>query len=505
MEYWNDGIMEFHKNVNINIPSFQLSIIPFFPITQLPNCPITNIFVYMKQNRIKKEKRLHRMGTEKMLPLIISFSLPSIVSMTAMAIYNVVDTIFVGRLGTEAIAGLTLIMPLQMFVLAFGLLIGVGATSYISRSLGTKEYEQADRSFSSSIFLGILLGMILTVLALTSLRQLLEFIGRNSQVVPQAYEYGYTLAFGIPIMMFNMILSQCARAEGNPNIAMNSQLTGTLLNIGLDPIFIFTLGMGIRGAAVATVIANVFAFIIIAHYFISPKSHLKFKLNRLIPTRQILVELSKAGIPSFARHIAASFVAIITNSLLASYGAFALAIMGINNRFIMIFFMPMIGTGQGYMPIAGYNYGARNLVRVKEAFWKATLLVTGFCTLGWIFVQLFPELCIRIFSDDLEVILQGKASLKMINTLLPLVGFQIIGATTYQAIGNGLAGFILSIARQALVFLPVVILFQRLFGLEGIFLSFPAADLIASLVTAIWLRYTFRLFDTEMSVVPAVE
>jgi len=132
-------------------------------------------------------------------------------------------------------------------------------------------------------------------------------------------------------------------------------------------------------------------------------------------------------------------------------------------------------------------------------------LVTGFCTLGWILVQLFPEFCIKIFSNDPEVILQGKSSLKMINALLPLVGFQIIGATTYQAIGNGLAGFILSIARQALVFLPVVIVFQRLFGLEGIFLSFPAADLIASLVTGVWLQYTFRFFDVEMDVVPAVE
>ncbi len=459
----------------------------------------------MEKEATNKAHRLHRMGTQKMLPLIISFSLPSIISMTAMAIYNVVDTIFVGRLGTEAIAGLTLIMPLQMFVLAFGLLIGVGATSYISRSLGAQDYEQANHTFSNAIFFGLLVSGIVTLLGLTQLRQLLDFIGRNSNVIPQAYEYGFALVFGIPIMMFNMILSQCARAEGNPNIAMNSQLAGTILNIILDPIFIFTLKMGIRGAAVATVIANIIAFTIITAYFLSPRSHLKFQFKMILPVTKILVEMGKAGIPSFARHIAASFVAILTNSLLAGYGAFALAIMGINNRFIMIFFMPMIGTGQGYMPIAGYNYGAKNLARVKEAFWKTTLLVTTFCTLGWILVQLFPEFCIKIFSNDPEVILQGKSSLKMINALLPLVGFQIIGATTYQAIGNGLAGFILSIARQALVFLPVVILFQRLFGLEGIFLSFPAADLIASLITAIWLRYTFRLFDIEMSVVPAIE
>jgi len=433
-----------------------------------------------------------------MLPLIIAFSLPSIISMTAMAIYNVVDTIFVGRLGTDAIAGLTLIMPLQMFVLAFGLLIGVGAASYIARSLGAKDFEQANHSFSSSVFMGLVIGSSVALLGLFFLKGILEFIGRNSTVIPQAYQYGYTLVFGIPIMMFNMILSQCARAEGNPNIAMTSQLAGTLLNVVLDPIFIFTLKLGIRGAALATVIANAIALIIIAQYFISPRSHLSFRFNQILPTKKILEELGKSGIPSFARHTAASLVAMVTNNLLAGYGAYALAIMGINNRFIMMFFMPMIGTGQGYMPIAGYNFGAKNLARVKEAFWKATLLVTSFCALGWVLVQLFPEFFVRIFSRDPEVILLGKSSLKMINALLPLVGFQIIGATTYQAIGNGLAGFILSIARQALVFLPVVILFQQLFGLEGIFLSFPAADLIASVVTAVWLRHTFRLFDREI-------
>lgn len=438
------------------------------------------------------------MGTQKMLPLIISFSLPSIISMTAMALYNVVDTIFVGRLGTEAIAGLTLIMPLQMFVLAFGLLIGVGAMSYISRSLGAREYERANHVFSSVVFLGLIVSALITLLGLSQLKPLLEIIGKNSQAIPQAYDYGFIIVFGIPVMTFNLILSQCARAEGNPNIAMNSQLAGTLLNIVLDPIFIFTLKMGIKGAAAATVIANVIALIIILVYFIGPKSHLKFKVKQIQPTREIIQEVGKAGIPSFTRHIAASFVATLTNTLLAGYGAFALAIMGINNRLVMIFFMPIIGTGQGFMPIAGYNYGAKNLVRVKEAFWTTIKLVTVFCTLGWLLIQVHPEFFVKIFSKDPQVISQGIESLRMINAFLPLVGFQIIGATTYQAIGKGLAGFILSIARQVLVFLPVVLILKVLFGLNGIFLTFPAADAGASLVTALWLRHTFKAFNKKL-------
>lgn len=435
------------------------------------------------------------MGTEKMLPLIISFSLPSIISMTAMALYNVVDTIFVGRLGTEAIAGLTLIMPLQMFMLAFGLLLGVGAMSYISRSLGARQYARANHIFSSVVFLGLIVSIMITLLGIYQLKPLLEIIGKNSQAIPQAYEYGYILVFGIPIMMFNMILSQCARAEGNPNIAMNSQLTGTLLNIALDPVFIFTLKMGIQGAALATVLANIIALTIILVYFIGPNSHLTFKVKLIRPTREILEELIKAGFPSFTRHTAASFVATLTNSLLAGYGAFALAVMGINNRLIMIFFMPIIGTGQGFMPIAGYNYGAKNMVRVKEAFWTTFKMVTVFCALGWFLIQVHPEFFIKIFSKDPLVISQGISSLRMINAFLPLVGFQIIGATTYQAIGKGLAGFILSIARQVLVFLPVVLIFRVLFGLNGIFLTFPAADFGASLITALWLRHTFNEFD----------
>ena len=230
------------------------------------------------------------MGTQKMLPLIISFSLPSIISMTAIALYNVVDTIFVGRLGTEAIAGLTLILPLQMFVLAFGLLIGVGAMSYISRSLGAKEYERANHVFSSAVFLGLIVGVFITLLGFSQLKPLLDVIGRNSGAIPQAYDYGFIIVFGIPVMVFNLILSQCARAEGNPNIAMTSQLTGTFLNIALDPIFIFTLKMGIKGAALATVLANTIALIVILVYFTGPKSHLKFKLKLVLPTKKILQE-----------------------------------------------------------------------------------------------------------------------------------------------------------------------------------------------------------------------
>jgi putative MATE family efflux protein len=444
-----------------------------------------------------KDNRILRMGTKKMLPLIISFSLPSIISMTAMALYNVVDTIFVGRLGTEAIAGLTLIMPLQMFVLAFGLLIGVGAMSYISRSLGALENERASHIFSSIVFFGLIISALITLLGITQLKPLLDIIGRNSRAIPQAYDYGFVIVFAIPFMIFNLILSQCARAEGNPNIAMNSQLTGTVLNIVLDPIFIFTLKMGIKGAALATVIANFIALLILLIYFAGSKSHLKFKLKQIIPTREILQEVGKAGIPSFTRHIAASFVIALTNTLLAGYGAYALAIMGINNRLIMLFFMPIIGTGQGFMPIAGFNYGAGNLPRVKDAFWTTIKLVSAICILGWIIIQVFPGFFVKIFSNDPQVIRQGISSLRIINVFLPLVGFQIIGAVFYQAIGKGLAGFILSIARQVLVFLPLVLIFKILFGLNGIFLTFPAADLGASLVTALWLRYTFKSFKTE--------
>ena len=432
------------------------------------------------------------MSTEKMLPLIVSFSLPSIISMTSLALYNIVDTIFVGRLGTEAIAGLTLILPLQMLVLAFGLLIGVGAASYISRSLGAQQHETSNHIFSSAIFLGLATGALITLSGIILLRPVLELIGKNSRAIPQAYDYGFVLVLGVPLMMFNIILTQLARAEGNPNIAMISQLAGTLLNIALDPIFIFTLEMGIQGAALATVISRAIAFAIIFRYFAGSKCHLKFKLKRILPTKKILQELVNAGIPSFTRHIAASFVVTLTNSLLAGYGSFALAIMGINNRLIMIFFMPIIGTGQGYMPIAAFNYGANHLTRVKKAFWATIMLVTAICTLGWVLIQIYPGFLVRIFSRDPLVINQGIPSLRMINALLPLVGFQIIGSITYQAIGKGLAGFILTISRQVLLFLPVMLVFRALFGLNGIFLAFPAADLGASLATALWLRHTFK-------------
>ncbi len=448
-----------------------------------------------------QQRRLGRMGSENMLSLIVRFSLPSIISMTAQALYNIVDTIFVGRLGTEAIAGLTLIIPLQMFVLGFGLLIGTGASSYISRSLGAREYRQANQVFSGSIFLGVIVSAFLLVLGVMYLDPLLAVLGRNSTAITQAKEYGLTIMYGVPIFVFNMILTQCARAEGNPNIAMTSQLAGAILNCVLDPIFIFTLKMGIEGAAQATIISSAIALFIISRYFVKPTSHLKLEIRLWLPTKNILVGIGKAGLPSFTRHFAASFVAALTNRLLAGYGAFALAIMGINNRFVMMFFMPMIGTSVGFLPIAGYNFGAKNIARVKEAFWKATMLVSLFCSAGWLLIFLFPEFCIKIFSDDPQVIEQGKRSLLLINAFLPLVGFQIIGATLYQAMGKGWAGFVLSIARQVIFFLPVVIIFKFLFGLNGIFLSVPTADVAAGIITAVWLRFTFQQLDRKMPVV----
>lgn len=437
------------------------------------------------------------MGTEKMLPLIISFSWPSIVSMSAMALYNMVDTIFVSSFGTEAIAGLTLILPLQMLTLAFGLLVGVGAMAYISRSLGAREYERAGHIFSIVVFFGLIVSALITVLGVTQLKPLLEIIGKNSRAITPAYQYGIVIVWGVPIMMFNLILSQCARAEGNPNIAMYSQLAGALLNVGLDPIFIFTLKMGISGAAVATVISSAIAFFILLFYFTSSRCHLKFRIKQIRPSLEILKGIGKSGIPSFTRHIAASIVATLTNSLLARYGAFALAVMGINNRLIMFFFMPIVGTGQGFMPIIGYNFGARNLERVKKAFWTTIKLATIICILGWILIQWQPELFIKIFSRDPQVVDQGIYSLRIINTLLPFLGFQVISSYFYQAIGKGLAGFILSIARQVVVFLPLVLIFRVIFGLDGIFFAFPAADLGATLITAIWLRHTFKDFSTK--------
>ncbi len=437
------------------------------------------------------------MGTEKILPLIISFSWPSIVSMSALALYNMVDTIFVSSFGVEAIAGLTLILPLQMLILAFGLLIGVGAMAYISRSLGAREYEKAAHIFSTVVFLGLVVSALITMLGVSQLKPLLEIIGKNSRANIPAYRYGIVIVWGVPIMMFNLILSQCARAEGNPNIAMYSQLAGALLNVGLDPIFIFALKMGIGGAAVATVISSAIALLILLFYFLSPRSHLKFRIKQIHLSLEILKEMGKSGLPSFTRHTAASIVATLTNSLLAGYGAFALAVMGINSRLIMFFFMPIVGTGQGFMPIIGYNFGARNLERVKKAFWTTIKLATIICILGWIFIQWQPGFFIKIFSRDPQVVGQGVPSLRIINALLPLLGFQVIGSYFYQAIGKGLAGFILSIARQVVVFLPLVLIFRMIFGLDGIFFAFPAADLGATLFTAIWLRHTFKELSTK--------
>jgi len=319
------------------------------------------------------------LGTEKISSLLLKMSAPAIVGMMVQALYNLVDTIFVGRgVGTMGIAGLTIAFPIQMISMAVAQTIGIGGASIISRSLGSDDPERAERTMGNIFLLVIAISSITTILGLIFIEPILRFFGATETILPYSMEYMKVILLGTVFFSFAVASNSIVRSEGNAKVAMFTMLISAGLNIILDPIFIFVFNMGIRGAAIATVLSQATTAIYLVYYFVYGKSVISFKIKNLKPDFKIIYETFVIGASSFARQVSGSFIAIILNNTLAFYGGdLAIAAYGIINRLLMFTFMPLFGVVQGLQPIVGYNYGAKQYDRVKEtiflSFWGSTL------------------------------------------------------------------------------------------------------------------------------------
>lgn len=453
------------------------------------------------------QNRTYELGHEPIGRLLFKYSLPSIIAMMVGSTYNLVDAIFVGQgAGTLALAGLAVAFPIQMFILAIAQVVGIGSASIISRSLGAGDHRKAERMAGTSFSVVTVLSIVLTIVGLVFLNPLLRIFGATPSVLPYGVQFLSVIMGGCFFFAFAMSTNSIVRAEGNARLAMSSMLIGTITNIVLDPIFIFGLDMGIRGAAVATVLANICSTFFLVHYYLSGKSMLKIRWSDLKPDVSLLPEMFSVGMSSFTRVAAGSILAIIMNNSIAYYGTdLHLAILGIINRMMIFFMMPMFGLIQGLQPIVGFNYGARNIPRVKEAIYRANLTAAVFSVVAFAVLMSFPRLVFRMFNDDPDLIREGAGIIRVTILWLPFVGYQIVGASLFQALGRAWPALFLSMTRQVLFLAPLILLLPLIMGIWGIWVSIPIADALSTGVTALWVMHEMRRLNSLSSVdAPAI-
>ncbi len=444
----------------------------------------------MKVAKMNAAERTALLGTQPIGRLLVRLSGPAITGMLVMSMYNLVDTIYVGKgVGTLALAALAVCFPIQLLLLAVGKTVGIGAASIISRRLGAGKEKEAGIIAGGSFVLAAFFGLIISLSGLIFLDPVLKLFGASSSILPYARDYLSIILLGGTFFTVTVCSNNIARSEGNTRVAMVSMFVGAGLNIILDPIFIFALNMGIRGAAIATVIGQLSAFFWITTYFFRGRSHLKFDWKHLVPGLRQSLNVLRIGSPSFARIVSGSIMAIAVNNSIMHYGhEIHLAVIGVTNRMLMFALMPLFGLIQGLQPVVGYNYGAGSYERVKKALRYAVVSATVLSALYWLLFELAPRFMLSMFSNDEELISSGAGILRVLVLMMPVVGFQVIGAGTFQVLGKAGISFILSISRQIFFLIPLMLLLPHLISppLTGVWAAFPLADLLAACVTAVF-------------------
>jgi len=410
--------------------------------------------------------------------------------------YNIVDSIFVGRLGPEALAALAVSFPVMMIFMAIAMGTGLGAASLISRRLGAGDREGANRVAGVTLTLTILVGALMTIIVLPNLETLLRLFGASGTVLPLAKNYMSILTTFAVVNSFALIIGNIVRAEGNPILPSVVMIVAALSNIALDPVLIFGVGpipaMGVAGAATATVSARAIGAVILVIYFVSGKTSYRFRPSYFLPNLRILIEIYRVGLASIARSAAGSVVMVVVNRTAASFGVVPLAVMGVLFRASSFAFMPCAGLGQGVLPLVGYNFGAKQKERVGEVVIKAGLASFIWGVLCWIFVMLFSTQIIAIFNTDPQFLVEGTRALRIFALIFFSIGIQMVLSFFFQGIGKGLPSLVLASARQVIFLLPALLIFPRMFGLAGLWAAFPASDVLSVILTLIWTSIEFR-------------
>jgi len=441
-------------------------------------------------------KEKHILAQDDIKKLLFKLSLPATAGMIVMALYNVVDTIFIGRsVGSLGIAGLSIVFPVQMMVLALGQMIGLGSASVISRSLGAGEREKARRVLGTAATFTFIISVFLTLLGLIFIDPLLKIFGVTETIYPYSYDYMRIILLGTFFFAFAMNSNHVIRSEGQAKYAMLAMMLGAGLNIILDPIFIFALDMGVKGAATATVLAQIVAVIYVIIFFQSKKSTLHLNFRSLGLNFKLLQEIIKIGFSAFARHVSGSLIFIVVNNTLKLYnGDIAIAAYGIIMRLFRFLLMPMFGIAQGLQPIVGFNYGAGKIDKLQKAYKTAIIYASIISFSGFMVIQLFSRTLFGIFTSDPELIELGSNAIRI---MVPLIGFQMIGTVVFQALGKALPALILSMSRELIILIPLILILPRFYGLNGVWYASPISDILSFSLTAVLFYRLIKQLDNE--------
>ncbi len=427
--------------------------------------------------------RYKRMGEAPVKPLIVSLAMPSIVSMMISAFYSMADTYFVSMLGTSASAAVGVIFPLMAIMQAIGMFAATGAGIYISRLLGEKDVQRANETLSTAWYITVLLGVVLGVVGLVFVNELVLLLGATETILPYAIDYCAVILFGAPAIMASFVMNNILRSEGNSFFAMVGIAAGAVINIALDPLFIFTFEMGISGAAYATVISQTISFVILLSYFLLKKSALTLSIKFIRFDLTLFSEITKMGLPSLFRQGLTSLSMVVLNNVAAPYGDYVIASVSIVLRISNFANSVLLGFGQGYLPVAGFNFGAKKYRRLWDSYiftGAAMLLLSLICTAAFC---MFSEQIITLFrKDDPLVISLGALGLFWTGVFMPAKALSILATMTFQAIGRGLPAAVLSFTRQGVALIPAILILPIFFEEKAMPLAQPVADIFAFIV-----------------------
>lgn len=431
------------------------------------------------------------LGEEKISKLLIRFSVPAIIGMLVNTLYNIVDRMYIGNIpevGGLALTGVGITMPIMTIIMAFGMLVGLGTSARISLKLGQHKKDEAQHHLGNAFTLILILSIMITIVGLIFMESILLIFGASVDTKIYAEQYMQIIFIGTIFNMISFGLNHSIRSDGNPKMAMFSMLIGAGINILLDPIFIFGLGLGVRGAAIATVLSQIASSIWVVYYFTKGKSNIKITLQSMKLDKAIILSIFSIGMSPFAMQIAQSIVQVIANNSLKTYGGdLAIGAMAIISSISLIFMMPLFGLNQGSQPIIGYNYGSKKYNRVKQAVSYPVIVATIIVSLGWVIIQTCPQVLIGIFTNDIDLMTMAVSGLKIFLFMLPVLGFQVISSNYYLSIGQAKVSMFLSLLRQVILLIPCLIILPRIggLGLTGVWLAGPVADGLASLITGI--------------------
>ena len=438
------------------------------------------------------KKAALELGTKPVGKLLMQYAIPAIIAMTASSLYNMVDSIFIGQgVGPLAISGLAITFPLMNLSAAFGAAVGVGASTFISVKLGQKDYDTAKHILGNTMTLNLIMGLGVGLVCLLFLDPILRFFGASDQTIPYARDYMVIILLGNVITHMYFGLNAVLRAAGKPKHAMSATIFTVVLNTLLDPLFIYTFGLGIKGAAYATVLAQSLALIWQLYTFSRPKELLHFKRGTFRLQSSIIRNIIAIGLSPFSMNVCACIVVILINNSMVHYGSdLAVGAYGIANKVAFIFVMINMGVNQGMQPIAGYNYGAMRYDRLMKVVKYSIIAATAIMTIGFIIAMTIPGTCARLFTTDPTLIDLSAKGIRYIMVAFPVVGYQMVVSNFFQSIGKAKISIVLSLSRQLLILLPLLLVLPTMFGINGVWVSMPVSDTLSAFMAA-WIMIVY--------------